>query len=34
MLMLVAERLPKEPDAVNWEGRHFEIVEMVIKVID
>jgi putative hemolysin len=34
MMMLLSGRLPKEGDAVNWEGWHFEIVDMDAKVID
>jgi putative hemolysin len=34
MMMLLTGRLPKEADAVNWEGWHFEIVDMDGKTID
>jgi putative hemolysin len=34
MMMLLTGRLPKESDAVNWEGWHLEIVDMDGKTID
>lgn len=34
MMMLLTGRLPKLADAVNWEGWHFEIVDMDGKTID
>ncbi len=34
MMMLLTGRLPKVADAVNWEGWHFEIVDMDGKTID
>jgi putative hemolysin len=34
MIMLLTGRLPKVTDAVNWEGWHFEIVDMDGKTID
>jgi putative hemolysin len=34
MMMLLTGRLPKETDAVDWEGWHFEIVDMDGKSID
>ena len=34
MMMLLTGRLPKEADAVNWEGWRFEIVDMDGKTID
>jgi putative hemolysin len=34
MMMLLTGRLPKEADAVAWEGLHLEIVEMHGKTID
>ncbi|WP_291013669.1 hemolysin family protein [Hydrogenophaga sp.] len=34
MMMLLTGRLPKEADAVNWEGWHFEIIDMDGKTID
>jgi len=34
MMMLLTGRLPKVADAVRWEGRHLEIVDMDGKTID
>jgi putative hemolysin len=34
MMMLLTGRLPKVADSVNWEGWHFEIVDMDGKTID
>jgi len=34
MMMLLTGRLPKEADAVTWEGWHFEIMDMDGKTID
>ena len=34
MMMLLTGRLPKVADAVDWEGWHFEIVDMDGKTID
>jgi len=34
MMMLLTGRLPREADAVDWEGWHFEIVDMDGKTID
>jgi len=34
MMMLLTGRLPRVADAVNWEGWHFEIVDMDGKTID
>jgi putative hemolysin len=34
MMMLLTGRLPKDTDAVDWEGWHFEIVDMDGKSID
>jgi putative hemolysin len=34
MMMLLTGRLPREADAVEWEGWRFEIVDMDGKTID
>nr|MCU0932292.1 CBS domain-containing protein [Serpentinimonas sp.] len=34
MMMLLTGRLPRESDAVDWQGWHFEIVDMDGRTID
>jgi putative hemolysin len=34
MMMLLTGRLPREADSVEWEGWHFEIVDMDGRTID